>query len=844
MKKSLITLITVIALAVCALSVLTVSVGAEATEPELSIKYCNLSFRDSICIKYAVEANVSDVQLLIWTSPESEYVIGTQDDVIADHHNETINGVSYTVFDYTKIVAKKMTDVVYARAYVRVNGVDYYSKAEKYSVLQYAYNKLGKTATASENEELKALLNDMLAYGASAQKYLDDYKTDRLATDDWYQVKLTAGTLDDGFTHGLYRPGDTVTMIAPQTNSEGEIFSHWEDSNENEVANTASYELTVGNANEVYTPVYEKGVTELLSVKALNNNSSDGSHINDSFLTSSLEINYRESVELRSSNTGATRYDNAWYPRIKKVSDDLYVMFFMYSQLGQHLYVTTSTDGYNWASPEVFWNSANHKFTYTYGSLEGTDDRYYAVNADACVLDNGDILCVYSVRPKSGYSTNEYIDLNGLWIRRGTVNDGKISWSAEKKIYTGHLWEPYIMQRTDGRIEIYWSCIVGYVQKYGFDSDKRSTCTAMIYSDDNGNTWIPDIQPGAADYVPIRVYQEYVGDKVPYGTNLAAVPYFGGQMPSAVQLYNGRTLLAVEVQTLDKAFHISLGSSEAGGAWSSLGLTETGPDSMMDNVFSGAAPYLARFPSGEVYITYGSSSRTYGRMISPDGTQVDSAAALAAEGVIGSWASTEVVGSHEVIVAAQSKVDELYGIHLVHAYLNHRINSPEKTVSVDGFTNDWTDNTDALFVGSESQAQITLRTAHDDENVYLLVTRLDKVLTDDDRAVIYIGADSGCYGITLGADGLRSVEYMSNKLSTANVSCVTKVLGTVGDTSDEDEGIVYELSIPKALLGLEAKTSFTVLPALDNCDGGDIVNDTLTNVTLDQATRWPSVVLD
>ena len=152
MKKSLITLITVIVLAVCALSVLTVSAGAEATEPELSIKYCNLSFRDSICIKYAVEANVSDVQLLIWTSPESEYVIGTQDDVIADHHNETINGVSYTVFDYTKIVAKKMTDVVYARAYVRVNGVDYYSKAEKYSVLQYAYNKLGKTATASTNE--------------------------------------------------------------------------------------------------------------------------------------------------------------------------------------------------------------------------------------------------------------------------------------------------------------------------------------------------------------------------------------------------------------------------------------------------------------------------------------------------------------------------------------------------------------------------------------------------------------------------------------------------------------------------------------------------------------------
>ena len=55
----------------------------------------------------------------------------------------------------------------------------------------------------------------------------------------------------------------------------------------------------------------EEGITELVSIKDLNKNSTEGSHANDNYLTSSLEINFRESIDLRSSNTGATRYDNA-----------------------------------------------------------------------------------------------------------------------------------------------------------------------------------------------------------------------------------------------------------------------------------------------------------------------------------------------------------------------------------------------------------------------------------------------------------------------------------------------------------------------------------------------------
>ncbi len=255
MKKKIILILLTIALIIAAFSALAVVASAETTTPEMSIAYCNISFRNNVCIKYAVNSNVSNIKILIWTSPEAEYIVGTHDGEITDYYTEDINGISHMIFDYTALTAKQMSDVIYARAYAKVDGVDYYSGVNNYSILQYAYNKLGKTATESTDTELKEMLTNMLLYGATAQKYFD-YKEDRIATAEWYQVKLTAGVLDDGCKHGLYLPGDKVTMTAPETGINGDIFSHWADSNGNEVATTTTYELTVGTKNEVYTSVY------------------------------------------------------------------------------------------------------------------------------------------------------------------------------------------------------------------------------------------------------------------------------------------------------------------------------------------------------------------------------------------------------------------------------------------------------------------------------------------------------------------------------------------------------------------------------------------------------------
>ena len=603
----------------------------------------------------------------------------------------------------------------------------------------------------------------------------------------------------------------------------------------------------------VTTAPVEEGITELLSIKDLNTNSEVGSHAEDDYKTASMEINYRETVDLNSAVTPFHLYDKAHYPRIKKVRDDLYLLLFMNGLYGPNLYYATSTDGVRWNPPSVIYDKDDPRYaiTYTDGSLAGTKDRYYAVNADACVLDNGEILCVYAVRPNKGYQ--DYIEHNGLWVRRGTVNEKNkmINWGEPEKVYTGQCWEPYIWQRDNGQIEIYWTSIVAYIDMYGFDEDKRSTCTTMIVSNDDGHTWTPDIQPGNTNhYVATRVYQEHVGNKVPFGTKIPAVPYFGGQMPCVTKLYNGKTMIVLEVQQLNKSFDISYAVSEENGVWKELGLLEEGPDTAVRSSFDGAAPYLACFPSGEVYMTYGENSTLQYKLGAPDGSQVAAKGQDAAPGTKGFWGSCELVGSHEIINAAHDTlVGEVRSIRLTHAYLNHRINAPKTAVKVNGFTEEWTDNTDALFVGSESQAQITVRAAHDDENVYFLVSRLDRGLTAGDAVNLRIAdGENTHFRISVTMDGnatLAHVEGGFAKKQETAPTAVVKVLGTVDNDKDTDEGAVIEIAVSKAALKLDGKNALQIRPELVNVDGAEgKVTDSLTDVHATVTTLWPSIVLD
>ena len=607
--------------------------------------------------------------------------------------------------------------------------------------------------------------------------------------------------------------------------------------------------MNAGDDTPIVIPGESTLKTVITPIAELNTKGEDGDHADDDFNTASLEIDYRQTAELTSAKTGYSRYDNAWYPRVKKVRDDLYLLLYHYGQYGQHIYWTTSRDGVKWNAPSVLYRGGASAtgFTHAEGPLAGTKDDMRAVNPDACVLDNGDILCVYSVRSNKGYQ--QVIDLNGLELVRGKVTaSGGIQWSKPTKIYTGTNWEPFIMQRDDGQIEIYFSSSVTYIAKYGFDKAKRSSGTGLIVSKDGGYTWTPDVQAGDKNYYrPTVVYQQAIGEKK--APNGETAMYFSGQMPSVVQLYNGKSMIAVEVHGLNNKYTISLATSEAGGNWKDLGITEEGPSTMMKDVFTGAAPYLARFKSGEVYLTY-TSKGLKGRMAKADGTAVSSKEFTAVPGAAGSWGSTEIVGSHAVLSTAPVVNGDKRGVKIVRSYLNHRINAPKTAVTVDGYTNDWDniENTDALFVGSESQAQITLRAAHDDENVYFLVSRLDDFMTSSDAVMVCIGAgETADYRVVVGVDGSVSIDHYSAGAKQSSITggtAVVKVLGTLNNNEDTDEGCVYEIAVPKSAVGLTGAKSFKVRPVLTNKDSNNVILDTLTGVTAYSTALWPDIVLD
>ena len=260
MKKKMLcaAMTAIMLLSVCAAAVPMRAQG-QGTEPSLYIEAQNVSFRDSVYLKYAVSvenAEAEDVTLLVWTQPEEEYTAQNAEAALTASGTATVGGkAGCLIFEYKDLAAKQMTDEIYVRAYTEKNATAYYSAVKKYSILQYCYNMLGKTGTASGSESLKALLQQMLAYGAAAQSHFD-YKTDTLATAEFYQVKIVGGVLADGCDSGLYVPGTQVALTAPATDRNGAAFVRWENSAGASVGVTAELTYTVGSKNEMLTAVY------------------------------------------------------------------------------------------------------------------------------------------------------------------------------------------------------------------------------------------------------------------------------------------------------------------------------------------------------------------------------------------------------------------------------------------------------------------------------------------------------------------------------------------------------------------------------------------------------------
>ena len=262
MKKRILLAAICAAAFACAGTVLRVESVATADDITPSARFYGytLALEDNIHIKYAVDFDGLTEEdhsgVLVWRTAQENYAFGTQDTALTVSY-ETLeeNENAYPVYAFTNLSAKEMTDNVYAVAYVERGGEYYYSAVKKYSILEYAYNKLGKTeAEATEEEDLKALLNGMLAYGGAAQTYFD-YKTETLASDAFAYVRVENATFADGFSYGLFKAGTEVVL----TPDEGYELSenapeYWTAGQNGEIILTVPTEKTV-ETTVMYKPV-------------------------------------------------------------------------------------------------------------------------------------------------------------------------------------------------------------------------------------------------------------------------------------------------------------------------------------------------------------------------------------------------------------------------------------------------------------------------------------------------------------------------------------------------------------------------------------------------------------
>ena len=486
------------------------------------------------------------------------------------------------------------------------------------------------------------------------------------------------------------------------------------------------------------------------------------------------------------SDNGSDNQKQAIYPRIKKMANGKYIMFYHSGQYGSRIWYTTSSDFRTWADPVLLYEPYTVDITNSAGKKVHDIRRF--VNPDAAVLPNGDILMVCSYRATSNYKDG--IDC-GLSFRRSTDN-GR-SWSPAKDIAVGANWEPYLLVLPDGMLHCYYTDAI---------PQTRNSGTSVIVSEDNGATWS----------AKKRVSRQY---KYDYHTSDPAKTIYNGQkiytdqMPCFRVLNDGKTLVGwlearienpvpTDCSTDDYNSHCEMSLVwHDGFEWEDLGEESAGPERRLTNVMSlGSAGYISTFPSGEVVLSCNNSSLFRMRLCDATVTKfqgnsswTDTSNWLLPFSGKGYWGCTEVIGSNLLVAAMHSAAD---GMQIGLFYLNQRLDAAHQTIVPDGDASEWTSDK-AFYIGSKEGEELLVRVAGDKENLYFALDRNDGDLTTGSTVSLVLGKDgsNSFLNIKVGPSGLVSASGEGVSASTRKAKA-----------EDGAEGYVAEVAVPLSLLGV------------------------------------------
>ena len=529
----------------------------------------------------------------------------------------------------------------------------------------------------------------------------------------------------------------------------------------------------------------------------------DDSHA-DALERSSIMLDYRSYRLLKQDVTGV---EVSIYPRMALTPDGECQLFYHKregtSNAGNRTYWMTSDDLVTWKAKGLYTEIFNITDSHGNPNVQGFAGCF------PLTLENGNMISVTStraVRTVNGISYRENKEDAGLAIKRSS-DKGK-TWSSEfEKIYTGNNWEPFLMQKKNGDIHCYFTDSNENLPGV-WNNVYNNSGTALIVSKDNGETWSEAKRISAT----LRDSKD-------------SKYLFTNQMPSVIELPSGELVGAFES---DKAkggqptdYYISFAYSGTDGEWDEVSATTGGPTDRLDYVFPGCAPYLVHFPSGENLVSYNQNSKFCMRMSSDSGAREWGSEVVAFPESGYFWGSMMPVGTHQVFAAIGGSSK---GMQVGKFVLNHDITATSRSVEVDGDNKDWDSSDEALFVGSKSQAQMSVRSSVSSDKVYFMFDVLDYRISSNDYVTILTAAPNAealasgsAIRITASVAGLRSVEAYSGSEWTAvndvEVTVRTSIDGTADSSKDEDNGYLIEVAVPKSLLAIsdgEIKADFSL----------------------------------
>ena len=497
----------------------------------------------------------------------------------------------------------------------------------------------------------------------------------------------------------------------------------------------------------------------------------------------------------------------ACYPRVKKMANGEYIMFYHGGEFGTRIWCTRSADLKRWTEPVLLYNAENI-------TVNGKQDVRRYVNMDAVVLPDGEILAVCSYRAAGHYG--EGIG-GGLKLIRSKDN-GK-TWSSPKVIYEGSNWEAYLLLLPDQKtIHCYFTDAI---------PQSRNSGTSLIISTDKGNTW------SEKSYVCRQYkYDHFCPDHGSANSN-AACPadcikkdFFGqkiytDQMPCFRVLNDGKTIAGFLEARLETPTNIK-GTSYCkmsmvyndGLTWKDLGapnktsITE-GPSRRYSNIFKGGSGYMATFPQGEVIVSYNVDQKFKMKVLDRyaggyGGTNFN-------EGWItpfnkfGYWGCLEV-DSPQTLVAAIHGVNNVStgydgeyeddeGMQIGRFWINRRIDAPQQAINVDGDGKEWKSR-QALYLSSPNKTETIFRASYDETNLYIIVETATAKGCNPHTLTLGVCKENGTEKSLLKIDP-------AGKVSSSGVK-VDFSASQQGTTADSRAGLVTEIAIPLKGLGAKA----------------------------------------